>query len=153
MGGIYCSYTIFDPKDEVHPNDVLNGIFYIHSDEKKDKVLKNVEIQLYERFEEYGYNDFEEKHMWEEREVHLKDYPIAQNIAIRPGEEIEVPFAIRLVGTWQPKTDKAHRNWSLELQFCQKTGMFTTRGADEDGATCVLPVRGSSKAPSIHQMR
>jgi hypothetical protein len=86
MGGIYCSYTIFDPKDEVYPNDVLSGIFYIRSDEKKNKVLKTVEIQLYERFETYGYDDFEEKHIWQEQKVHLKDNSIAQSVSLRPGE-------------------------------------------------------------------
>jgi len=148
MGNIYCAFKILNPTPKTYPNDVIKGIFYVRSEEKKEQKLKSVEIQLVAEYEEYG--EGTDGWAWEETDETLKKYQIAKDDKINPNQTKEYPFEIKLPPTWKPKQDRTHRNWCLELQFCQKTGMATTRGADKLEGTCVLPVDGSTIPASFH---
>src|SRR5271157_467869 len=132
MGNIFCSYQITNPVPMVGPNDVVQGIFFIRSDERKEEKLKNIEIVLTERFEEcvahIDPNTHQEEWEWVHKVNDLKKYMIAKNVPILPGQTLEFPFEVRLPSNWRPKKGERIRDWWMSLVFMQKTGLVTTPG-------------------------
>ncbi len=151
LSKIHCSYEIKDPKDELKPNDEIEGKFFIESKDKKDKKLKKALIKIVEIYSEkiITHREGEEIKTWKDRQKDLKKFEIVKGETLKSGEKKEYDFQIKMPGTWTNKKKNKIKDWHLALFFIQKTGMVASRGADKDAAYCVLPVEGTSRTPSF----
>jgi FtsZ-binding cell division protein ZapB len=154
MGKIYCRYNITNPTALILPNAVITGVFSIQSEEKKEEKLKSVEIQGVEQFEEEIEEENPQTHarhwVWQTRVNRLFTHVITKNDKIAPHETKEYPFELRMPSNWKIRIGPHLRDWHVMLQFCQKTGLETTPGANIEEATCILPVEGTQRAPSFY---
>ncbi len=152
MVKIYCSYEIKDPPDELHPNDELEGKFFIESKDKKDKKLKKAIIKIVEVYREKIISrnaEGEEIKTWKDREKDMKKFEIVKGDTLKSGERNEYDFKIKMPGKWTRKKKNKIKDWHLALIFIQKTGMVASPGADKDTAYCVLPIEGTKRTPSF----
>ncbi|NVM19848.1 MAG: hypothetical protein HWN80_19250 [Candidatus Lokiarchaeota archaeon] len=163
MTKIYCYYTILNPKEVYNPNDKISGIFYIENKEKegsKDRLLKKIEIQLMEIYQErVSYEqkslltgEMETKYKWVNHQKKLQKYYYKKKYPIKPGEIKEFEFEMPLPKTWSPKVSGNLKDWHLALLFKQKTGMKLSLGKSPNTAYYVIPVQHSARpgsSPSI----
>jgi len=154
---IHVTYELKDKPLIVKEDDTLEGKIIVTSEEKKDKKLKKLFIELFEIYDalitsrdpETG----EESESWVKQKKELKQWDIAKGEKIKSGEKQEYKFEIQLP-KWQRKKGKGkegdkYNHWRLELHFNQKTGMVASRGSNKSDATCILPVKGSKMTPSF----
>lgn len=153
---IYVSYKLDDPPELVKPNDEIKGKLILRSEEKKEKKIKRLEVNVIEEYLEkvirVDQESGEETKSYEERKNKLMEIEVAKGEKIGNGDTKEWDFKIKLPGSWTHKKKSKIKNWHLSLWFIQKTGMVESRGADKDAATCVLPVEHSKMSPSFGKL-
>ncbi len=148
---IYCSYVIKNPPDVLHPNDDIEGKFFIESKAEKDKKLKKALIKIVEVYwkREKVQDKQGTKKVWRYHEKDLKKFEVAKKEILKPGEKKEYDFRIKMPGSWKIKTKKKFKKWHLALMFMQKTAIIASLGVDRTAAYCVLPVEGTRIVPSF----
>ena len=153
---IYCGYKITKAPETLQPNDEIEGIFILENKGKKDKKLKKALIRINELYREKvvwtDQETGEKQKKYEERKKEMKTFEIVKGDKIKGGEKKELEFKIKMPSSWSKKKKNKIKDWRLELWFVQKTAMVPSRGSDKDDATCVLPVKGSKRAPSFGKL-
>jgi hypothetical protein len=150
---IYCGYKIEKAPETLEPNDEIEGVFILENRGKKDKKLKKATIKINELYlEKMIYRDpesGEETKKYEERKNTMKNEELVKGDKIKAGEKKEIKFKINMPSSWSKKKKNKIKDWRLEMWFVQKSAMVASRGSHKDDATCVLPVKGSKRAPSF----
>ncbi len=127
------------------PGDELKGKVFVRNEEKKEQKLKWVGAYVNEHCLERKYNETLEKEEDVDTGKNLKKVDIFQGGKIGPGDTMEFDFAIKLPGF----PGRRARDWYCSIDFVQKTGLFASSGKDAGDASCILPVPGSDRVPSI----
>lgn len=147
MGKLNCKYKISNHKEYFQPNDVIEGICYLESEEEKDQKLKNVEVQLVEKFDQFvtrkNQQTGEVISSWAPASKTKEKVSLAKGDLIRSGETKEFPFKINLPSKWKVRSGTNVKNWHLALIFKYKTKLKATQGANPFDSTYVIPVKGS----------
>lgn len=154
MGRLFVSYKIENIIEGiVKPGDELKGKVFIRSEEKKTQKIKGVYAMLGEKYNEdkWEWDDFNKN--WElktKKGSHgIKQFEIMKGeVKVEPGETKELDFQIKIPSI--PSRKKW--GWYVSLFFFTKAGMFSSGAKDVDEATCVLPVPGSTRMPSIGEI-
>lgn len=156
MGKIFVDHKIESPTEGlVKPGDKIKGKVYIRSEEKKDKKLKEVEIRMFETFEDKRMvtnADGEQEEQEFERKQKLKEWTVHKDkkAKIEAGETKEFDFEIEL-----PEFDRKYKNgkkkkkWFVTLEIFQKTGLMGTQGDEPEKATIYPPIHKSKKKSSF----
>jgi hypothetical protein len=105
----------------------------LHSNEKRTKSLKIIEIQLVESFKKYSGIPPFLMGSWIRKKKVLTNWIIAKTVKISYNEYRKFDFKLKLPNTWAPKI----------LKFMVKIGSKFIRLSK-----CVLPVYNSSRPPS-----
>ena len=150
---IYCGYKIEKAPETLEPNDEIEGIFILENRGKKDKKLKKAVIRINELYREKiirrDPETGEETKTYEERKNEMKTEEILKGDKLKAGEKKEEKFKIKMPSSWSKKKKNKIKDWRLEMWFVQKSAMVASRGSHKDDATCILPVKGSKRAPSF----
>ncbi len=143
------SYKIeTDVQGLVKAGDELKGKVFVRNEDKKEQKLKYVGVILNENFERPGTTQHGPSTV--RGAIKIKKFDVfdgGDNMG--PGETKEFDFQIKLPGL----PAKRFRDWHITLDFVQKTGMKSSAGEDKLDASCVLPVRGSDRDPTIGSLR
>ncbi len=140
------SYKIeTDVQGIVKPGEELKGKVFVRNEDKKEQKLKYVGAEVKEHCLEHRY--YENTKQYQDVDVGktLKKVDIFSGGTIGPGETMELDFLIKLPSFPSPRL----KDWYVSIDFSQKTGLFKTGGKDKEDTKCVLPVPGSTRAPSI----
>ncbi len=133
----------------VHPGDELKGKCFVRNEDKKEQKLKYVGAYVQEHCLERRYNETLKKDEDVDIGKNLKKVDIFQGGKIGPGDTMEFDFAIKLPGF----PGRHARDWYVSIDFLQKTGLFKTGGKDQGDSSCILPVPGSDRVPSIGSLQ
>ena len=136
-------FEIFEPNSIVNPNAVVIGCFSIQNKEKREKRIKQLEIQLLESFKKFSGIVPSIWGSWDRKTKVLDSWIIEERIRIEAGNFRKFNFKIKLPNTWEPKKGKNFQDWHLSLNFLAKIGSKSLPLAQ-----CVLPVYKSSRPPS-----
>ena len=146
MGGLTKIHIRYELKEPfplfVEPGSPVEGRMIITNTGEKDLKLKELYIDLMERYE----TDSDEG--WQPIKHKLNSYRINTMGVIRAKETQLYPFQI-ILSRWKRRKGRRIMGWHIELQFKQKTKMIASRGLNKKDATCILPAPGSMVPPSF----
>ncbi len=137
----------------VKPGDELKGKVFIRSEEKKPQKIKGIGARITEYFEEdvWDWDDHDKEYELTTKHggTRLKDYEIFKaDTKVEPGETKEFDFQIKLPSI----PGRKKWGWYVAIYFYVKAGMLSSGAKDNDEATCILPVPGSTRMPNFGEI-
>lgn len=144
-GKMYITYTLEEPLDLYEGGEILKGKMFLESTNKKTKKLKFVKARISENWMyKKSRTEIEPQFNF------LNEVELDKKATIEPGETKEYDFEIQFPKGVSPRTGKKISDWSLALNFIQKSGIKASLGARKITASYPIIIEGT---PDVNVFR